>query len=77
MHYITDITLQTGVVLLYCLPTVSTYYITAVEPWTTPVILPLTQVAMTGAAHLYIIEVAATFRDRFQLFTAYGIRSIL
>ena len=50
--YCTVLYSQTGVVLLYCLPTVSTYYITAVEPWTTPVILPLTQVAMTGAAHL-------------------------
>ena len=44
---------QTGVVLLYCLPTVSTYYITVVEPWTTPVILPLTQVAMTGGHQLF------------------------
>ena len=42
---------QTGVALLYSLPHLWSWYIREVEPYTTPVILPITQIAMTGSVY--------------------------
>ena len=41
---------QSGVISLYSLPNLWSWYVT-VEPITTPVILPLTQIAMTGSVY--------------------------
>ena len=39
---------QMGVLILYGFPNISMTYKMSVEPFTTPIILPLTQVALTG-----------------------------
>eukprot|EP00092_Neocalanus_flemingeri_P024640 GFUD01026725.1.p1 GENE.GFUD01026725.1~~GFUD01026725.1.p1 ORF type:complete len:407 (+),score=101.90 GFUD01026725.1:197-1417(+) len=46
-----DILFLSGVIFLYALPNMSNYYIIMIEPHTTPLILPLTQVAMTGSVY--------------------------
>lgn len=46
-----DILFLSGVICLYGLPNMSNFYVTHIEPHTTPTVLPLTQVAMTGSVY--------------------------
>ena len=43
---------QMGVLILYGFPNISMTYKMSVEPFTTPIILPLTQVALTGGSYV-------------------------
>lgn len=55
-----DMALLMGVLILYGFPNISMMYKMFVEPHTTPIILPLTQVALTGS--VYSVVVVATER---------------
>jgi len=55
-----DMALLMGVLILYGFPNISMTYKMSVEPFTTPIILPLTQVALTGS--VYSVVVVATER---------------
>ena len=52
---------QSGVLFLYGLPSLSPSYSHAIKPHTTPIILPLTQVALTGSVYSVLMVAAERY----------------
>jgi len=50
-----DMALLTGVLILYTLPALSDFYNVNIKPYSLPIVLPLTQVALTGSVYSVVI----------------------
>jgi hypothetical protein len=59
------------VTCLYSLPELSTFYNRSIEPFVVPILLPLTQMALTGRKQLSQIKMALTVK--IQLFHTDGV----